>query len=58
MRPRLYNKSLFARDCVVADAVTIEPVSAAKFHITGKNTGKTGEIVTEMRLDHRVMQQP
>jgi hypothetical protein len=34
------GKSLFAPDCVVADAVAVEPFSAPNSLLTGKNTGK------------------
>jgi hypothetical protein len=40
---RLFRKSRQNGDCVVADAVRVEPVSAAKFPTTGKLIGNFAE---------------
>ena len=39
-RDEHFGKSPFDRECVVADAVAVEPFSAPNSLLTGKNTGK------------------
>jgi hypothetical protein len=43
---QLTRKSLFALDCVVADAVRVEPVSAENSLLSGKITGKFAELAS------------